>query len=178
MAQEADFGFMIWDGKSPGTILNVLRLIRAGKMTVLFETSGKQFSTFKNALDWDRFMMRLSPSIVADLRARATPEEWIPARQMTPQVAATQSMKQLLHNLNAALQQADTTSALATLGEITRTHGMSQIAKDSGLARESLYRSLKGEGNPEFITVLRVMQALGLHLRVDSEEKAAVQLAP
>lgn len=39
MAREADFGLMIWDGKSPGTVLNVLRLLQAGKISVLFNVS-------------------------------------------------------------------------------------------------------------------------------------------
>jgi probable addiction module antidote protein len=44
---------------------------------------------------------------------------------------------------------------------------MSQVAKDSGLARESLYRSLGADGNPEFATVLKVLASLGLTLTVN-----------
>ena len=54
----------------------------------------------------------------------------------------------------------------AALGVIARARGMSQLAKDSGLARESLYRALSPEGNPEFNTIVRVIKALGLELRV------------
>ncbi len=42
--------------------------------------------------------------------------------------------------------------------------GMSNVAKETGLARESLYRALSSEGNPEFATVLKVLTSLGLHL--------------
>lgn len=50
------------------------------------------------------------------------------------------------------------------LGVIARAKGMSQLARDTGLARESLYKALSAEGNPEFATVLKVLKALGLRL--------------
>ncbi len=50
------------------------------------------------------------------------------------------------------------------LGVIARARGMSQLARDAGLARESLYKALSGEGNPEFATILKVIKALGLRL--------------
>ena len=79
MAREADFGFMIWDGRSAGTILNVLRLVRAGKKTVLLHVPARQAMTFKTPADWDDFLSRCSPDFRAALRERATPEEWEPA---------------------------------------------------------------------------------------------------
>jgi probable addiction module antidote protein len=53
------------------------------------------------------------------------------------------------------------------LGVIARARGMTQLARDSGLSRESLYRALSGEGNPEFATIWKVVRALGLRLRAD-----------
>jgi probable addiction module antidote protein len=47
-----------------------------------------------------------------------------------------------------------------------RAKGMSQIAQAAGLGRESLYKALSPDGNPEFATVLKVMRALGLKLKV------------
>lgn len=52
------------------------------------------------------------------------------------------------------------------LGTIARTRGMSRVAAKAGLSRESLYKALRADGNPEFATVMRVMQALGLKLSV------------
>ncbi|KER04014.1 putative addiction module antidote protein [Photorhabdus temperata subsp. temperata Meg1] len=52
------------------------------------------------------------------------------------------------------------------LGTIARARGMTQVAKDAGLSRESLYRALSGDGNPEFGTILKVVKALGLKLHV------------
>lgn len=52
------------------------------------------------------------------------------------------------------------------LGDIARARGMAQVARDTGLAREALYRSLSGQGNPEFATILKVIHALGLQLHV------------
>lgn len=54
------------------------------------------------------------------------------------------------------------------LGDIARAKGMTQVAKDAGLSRESLYRALSPEGNPSFATVLKVARALGVRLRVEA----------
>lgn len=66
--------------------------------------------------------------------------------------------------LEAALEEGDPTLVAATLGDIARAKGMAQIAHDTGLGRESLYKALSAEGNPEFATVLKVLRALGLRL--------------
>jgi len=50
------------------------------------------------------------------------------------------------------------------LGDIARARGMTQLARDTGLAREGLYKALSGQGNPEFATILKVINALGLRL--------------
>jgi probable addiction module antidote protein len=62
--------------------------------------------------------------------------------------------------LEAALEENDTALLLAVLGDIARSKGMAQIAKDLNLARESLYRSLSPEGNPSFSTVVKVLDRL------------------
>jgi probable addiction module antidote protein len=56
----------------------------------------------------------------------------------------------------------------AALGDIARARGMSQLARDTGLAREGLYKALSPEGNPEFATVMKVIKALGLKLGMPS----------
>ena len=66
--------------------------------------------------------------------------------------------------LEAALEDGDSALIAAVLGDIARAKGMSQIAKETGLGRESLYKALSPEGNPEFSTVLKVVRALGLKL--------------
>lgn len=54
------------------------------------------------------------------------------------------------------------------LGAVARARNMSQLARDTGLTREGLYKALSGEGNPSFATVLKVAQALGLRMRFHS----------
>ena len=66
--------------------------------------------------------------------------------------------------LQAALEEGDPGLVAAALGDIARAKGMSQIARETGLGRESLYKALSPEGNPEFSTVLKVIKALGLQL--------------
>ncbi len=68
--------------------------------------------------------------------------------------------------LDAAFAENDSALIAAALGDIARAKGMTDIAKKTGLARESLYRALSSEGNPEMGTVLKVMDALDLKLRV------------
>jgi len=55
----------------------------------------------------------------------------------------------------------------AALGDIARARGMSQLARDTGLTREGLYKALSADGNPEFSTVMKVIKALGLKMHAD-----------
>ena len=64
--------------------------------------------------------------------------------------------------LEAALEENDAALIAAALGDIARAKGMTEIARQTGLGRESLYKALSPEGNPAFSTVLRVIRALGL----------------
>ena len=66
--------------------------------------------------------------------------------------------------LEAALEEGDSNLVAAALGDIARAKGMSQVAREAGLGRESLYKALSPAGNPEFATILKVVSALGLQL--------------
>jgi probable addiction module antidote protein len=71
--------------------------------------------------------------------------------------------------LEAALEDGDPAVVTHALGTIARARGMSQIARDTGLGRESLYKALSPGGNPGFATVLKVVRALGLKLHAEAE---------
>jgi probable addiction module antidote protein len=68
--------------------------------------------------------------------------------------------------LEACLEESrgDAAFVAKALGDIARAKGMSQVARDTGLSRESLYKALSGERTPGFDTILKVIQALGLEL--------------
>ena len=68
--------------------------------------------------------------------------------------------------LDAWLDEApdDAPGIARALGDIARAKGMTQVAKDAGLSRESLYKALSVDGNPSFATVLKVARALGVKL--------------
>ena len=66
--------------------------------------------------------------------------------------------------LEAALEEGDSTLVAAALGDIARAKGMTQVAREACLGRESLYKALSPSGNPEFATILKVVAALGLQL--------------
>ena len=67
--------------------------------------------------------------------------------------------------LEEAINDGDPQLIAAVLGDIARAKGMTHIARATGLGRESLYKALSPDGNPEFATVLRVITALGLKLK-------------
>ena len=69
-------------------------------------------------------------------------------------------------SLDAALEADDLSGITTSLGEIARAKGMRNVAEETGLGRESLYKSLARSGNPEFATVLKVLRSLDLQLRV------------
>lgn len=68
--------------------------------------------------------------------------------------------------LDAALEDGDPSLIVAALGDIARAKGMTQVAREAGLGRESLYKALSLSGNPEFASVLKVLSALGLRFHV------------
>ncbi|MBB3999753.1 addiction module antidote protein [Aureimonas pseudogalii] len=195
MAREADFGLMIWDGKSPGTVLNVLRLVQEGKISVLFNVPDKLAVNVKTVDQYRDFIQRCDPAFRADLRERATSQEWSLVEsdpqaslldhdvstgagadrniepQIAPQSAAT------IETLNAALTSGDAAQIIDALGAIARDRGMSQVARETGLARESLYRSLDAGGNPEFMTVMKVLSSLGVRLEARQRDPSPLAAA-
>ncbi len=72
--------------------------------------------------------------------------------------------------LNAWLAEApdDAAGIARALGDIARAKGMTQVARDAGLSRESLYKALSENGNPSFATILKVTRALGLRLNAEA----------
>jgi probable addiction module antidote protein len=68
--------------------------------------------------------------------------------------------------LDAALEEDDSAVLAAALGDVARAKGMTEVARESGLGRESLYKALSADGNPRFETVQRVVRSLGLRLHI------------
>lgn len=77
--------------------------------------------------------------------------------------------------LRQVLEDGDPTELAAALGDIARARGMTQLAKDTGLSRESLYKSLSGERAPSSDTLFKVMRALGFKLTIQTMDKLAPQ---
>lgn len=90
---------------------------------------------------------------------KITTRPWDPAEHLDSDEAITAY-------LNAVLEEAgdDPAFVASALGDIARARGMSQLAKETGLAREALYRALSPNGNPTLDTVLKVIHALGIKL--------------
>jgi probable addiction module antidote protein len=94
---------------------------------------------------------------MAKLKSKAKTQRWDVAEHLN-------SEEEIVAYLEAALEDGDPTLVAAALGDIARARGMAEIARESGLGRESLYKALSPEGNPEFGTILKVVRALGLKL--------------
>ncbi len=94
--------------------------------------------------------------------------DWDPSEHL-------ETTEEMARYLEAALEDGDSGVIAAALGDIARSKGMASIAEATGLGRESLYKSLSENGNPELTTVLKVVDALGLKLTavpVDSDKAA------
>ncbi|RGS52480.1 MULTISPECIES: addiction module antidote protein [unclassified Olsenella] len=63
--------------------------------------------------------------------------------------------------LNAALEDGDPSLVSAALGDVARARGMTQLAHETGITRDGLYKALSPSGNPSFATVQKVIRALG-----------------
>lgn len=72
--------------------------------------------------------------------------------------------------LEAALREGDPALVAAAMGDIARAYGMTKVARETGLGRESLYKALSPTGNPELGTILKVAEALGLRFRAVSAD--------
>lgn len=91
-----------------------------------------------------------------------------PALKTTPWDSAKhiKTEKDVIAYLDAALEDGDPALVAVVLGNIARSKGMAVVAKKSGLGRESLYKALSKGGNPKLDTLLKIVNALGLKLKV------------
>jgi probable addiction module antidote protein len=78
----------------------------------------------------------------------------------------------VIAHLTVALEENDTEFLLDIIGALARSAGMSQIARELGVTREGLYKSLSPTGNPSFETVLKLLDILGFRLRVEQKVSA------
>lgn len=68
--------------------------------------------------------------------------------------------------LNAVLEEGDMAAILVAMGDVARAHGMTAVAKRSGLQREGIYKMFRRKGNPALLNVLKVFRASGLQMSV------------
>lgn len=81
-----------------------------------------------------------------------------------------QSDEDIKHYLEACFEEAgdDPAFIIHALGVIARAKNMSQLARDTGITREGLYKAFSTEGNPTFATVTKVAKALGLQITIQA----------
>ncbi len=82
------------------------------------------------------------------------------------------SKERIVGFLEAAFEDFDPKHIANAIGVVARARGMTEIAKETGLSREALYRALNDDGNPEFATIMKVLNALGLKLTVVPKDAA------
>ena len=81
----------------------------------------------------------------------------------------------LAEYISAALETGDPAFIADSLGIVARAKGMAKVARQAGLGRESLYKALCADGNPELATVLKVVEALGLRLTATTGRTSAIR---
>ena len=101
--------------------------------------------------------------------AKTQTRPWDPAEHL-------ETEEDMAAYLNVALEKGDLGLIMATLGDIARAKRIAMVAQETGLGRESLYKSLSAEGNPEFATVLKVVRALGLRLQATAAPGGTVEV--
>ena len=174
MARHAEFGLMIWDGKSPGTVLNILRLVQASRKAVLVSVADKSEIEFRSKEDWDTFLSRCSLKLRRDMERRAIQDELSMLRPEQDELNFGETdepfdgaiaWSELKSKMEEALAVGDSKAFVELLGGTAKQRGMSRVSQESGLERKALYRALSSDGNPEFATVVKITMALGLQLR-------------
>ncbi|WP_186074547.1 addiction module antidote protein [Burkholderia gladioli] len=75
-----------------------------------------------------------------------------------------QTEEEIAAYLDAAVEDGDPALIAAALGDIARARNISQLARDTDMSREGIYRALSGDGNPSFATVMKIANALGLRI--------------
>ena len=182
MALRADFGLMIWDGKSPGTILNVLRLLLAGKIAVLFRVPDSRTVNFRVSADWLDFLSQCDPNLIADLKERATSAEWklVPeqrsAKIPTDKEALplfppeTPNVDRELEIANAALKSADVETFLSALSDLAKTRHFGTFKRSDTSTNTSGRATVRGKTGA---SLLKMMAAAGVRLEIAHEMTTA-----
>ena len=88
-------------------------------------------------------------------RPRTKTRTWDPIRYLKTE-------RDIIAYLESALEDGNPAVVAAAIGDIARLRGMTMVARKTGLGRESLYKALSPDGNPEFATILHVINALGI----------------
>ena len=125
--------------------------VKRGALLVVLLAGGD-----KSSQDRD---IRLAKALAKELQEWSMPRTvtrpWDPAEHL-------EAEEDMAAYLEAALEEGDPALIAAALGDIAKAKGMSRIARDAGLGRESLYKALSNTGNREFATIMKVVAALGL----------------
>ena len=103
--------------------------------------------------------------------AKTLAEQAAKTRTIAYDVAAQlRTPEEMAAYLDAWLAEApdDVAGIARAIGDVARAKGMSQVAREAGLSRESLYRALSEGGNPSFATILKVTKALGVRLHAEA----------
>ena len=96
----------------------------------------------------------------ATIKEKVTFEKWDPAEYI-------KSKEAVIAYMEAALEENDPDFLLSVIGDIARSKGMAQIARELNIDRKGLYKSLAPDGNPSFKTVFKLIDLLGLRLKME-----------
>jgi hypothetical protein len=182
MAEQADYGLMIWDGKSPGTVLNALRLVTANKSTVIFHEREKRTIVMRSMTDWEGFLSKCTPELISDIKERATPAERAkgldPQREIAYETnhqnhanrsqAKPPSVRELTEAINSALVSADPTLLADAMIELAKKRKLPDVEQKATRLRS--YLSSDKE-KTEFHVILSAISSIGVRLPTANTSK-------
>ena len=133
--------------------------VKRGTALVILLAGGDKRTQERDIAVTRELASNLQEAAMAETKGKTKTIPWDSAAYLT-------SDEDIANYLEAVFEDGDPALITHALGVVARAKGMSQIAQAAGLGRESLYKALSPDGNPEFATVLKVMRALGLRLKV------------
>jgi probable addiction module antidote protein len=92
-------------------------------------------------------------------------------KSIRPPIEPQSSRRDMADRINRAFATSDITAICHAIGDATRLHNISELARDAEIERSSIYRAFAGEKLPNFSTVLRVLDAMGFQLRVTQRRR-------
>lgn len=166
LTQSVDEGILIWDGRSPLIVLDVLRLLSSGKTARLIIDGSGEVEVLAGVQGWAYLTAGLVDGSGEMDRENARSSHSAMFPESVRQRSKRRQKEVFDQEANGQLRAGEAGAFSGSLLALAKAQGTARVAASSGLARSSLYRALQSDGRLEFNTVVKVLRALGYALEV------------